>query len=61
MKANINSCIAIVGLGYVGLTLAVEFGKFRKVIGFDVSQSKVHELSSGCDSTLEVDNAELSN
>lgn len=46
--------IAVIGLGYVGLPLAVEFGKHRKVIGFDINQSRVNELSIGKDSTLEV-------
>lgn len=47
--------IAIVGLGYVGLPLAVEFGKQYKTIGFDINQSRVNELKSGKDSTLEVE------
>ena len=46
--------IAIIGLGYVGLPLAVEFGKTRKVLGFDINQSRVDELMSGVDNTLEV-------
>ena len=46
--------IAIIGLGYVGLPLAVEFGKTRKVLGFDINQSRVDELISGVDNTLEV-------
>ena len=36
-----NKVVAVVGLGYVGLPLAVEFGKKRKTIGFDLSQSKI--------------------
>lgn len=51
--------IAIVGLGYVGLPLAVEFGKFFSVIGFDVNESRIAELQSGVDRTLEVDQREL--
>lgn len=51
--------LAIVGLGYVGLPLAVEFGKQRAVIGFDINQSRVAELRAGHDSTLEVSDAEL--
>ena len=47
--------IAVVGLGYVGLPLAVEFGKKRNVIGFDINQSRINELQSGHDSTLEVE------
>lgn len=47
--------IAIVGLGYVGLPLAVEFGKTRPVIGFDISPARVADLARGVDTTLEVD------
>ena len=46
--------IAVIGLGYVGLPLAVEFGKIRPVLGFDINESRVSELRSGKDSTLEV-------
>jgi UDP-N-acetyl-D-galactosamine dehydrogenase len=49
-----NKTIAIIGLGYVGLPLAVEFGKKRKVVGFDINQARIAELRSGKDSTLEV-------
>ncbi len=48
-----KSTIAIIGLGYVGLPLAVEFGKRRKVIGFDINQQRIAELQSGQDHTLE--------
>jgi UDP-N-acetyl-D-galactosamine dehydrogenase len=51
--------IAIIGLGYVGLPLAVEFGKKYQTLGFDISQSRVNELKNGKDSTLEVSAAEL--
>jgi UDP-N-acetyl-D-galactosamine dehydrogenase len=51
--------IAVIGLGYVGLPLAVEFGKHRAVLGFDINQSRVAELQSGKDSTLEVTPEEL--
>ncbi|MDD9892033.1 MAG: Vi polysaccharide biosynthesis UDP-N-acetylglucosamine C-6 dehydrogenase TviB [Gammaproteobacteria bacterium] len=51
--------LAIVGLGYVGLPLAVEFGKKRPVVGFDINQKRVEELQSGKDSTLEVEPEEL--
>ena len=47
--------IAVIGLGYVGLPLAVEFGKNRSVIGFDINQQRVTELKGGYDATLEVD------
>lgn len=49
-----TSKIAIVGLGYVGLPLAVEFGKVRQVLGFDINEARIAELRSGKDSTLEV-------
>jgi len=52
--------IAIIGLGYVGLPLAVEFGKKFKTLGFDINQSRVSELSRGVDSTLECTSEELS-
>ena len=45
--------IAIIGLGYVGLPLAVEFGKKRSVIGFDINAARIRELSEGRDHTLE--------
>lgn len=54
---NLN--IGIIGLGYVGLPLAVEFGKKYPTIGFDINQSRVAELQSGVDSTLECSQAEL--
>lgn len=54
-----NLRIAIIGLGYVGLPLAVEFGKKYQTLGFDISQSRVNELKAGKDSTLEVSAAEL--
>lgn len=45
--------LAVVGLGYVGLPLAVEFGKKRAVVGFDINSARIKELSEGCDHTLE--------
>ena len=51
--------IGIIGLGYVGLPLAVEFGKIIDTIGFDINQSRIDELKRGIDRTLEVDNEEL--
>jgi UDP-N-acetyl-D-galactosamine dehydrogenase len=51
--------IAVIGLGYVGLPLAVEFGKYRKVIGFEINQSRVNELENGHDSTLETSDEDL--
>ena len=51
--------IAIIGLGYVGLPLAVEFGKKVPVVGFDIHQKRIDELKSGQDHTLEVSPEEL--
>lgn len=51
--------IAIIGLGYVGLPLAVEFGKVRQVIGFDINANRVDELRGGQDHTLECSAQEL--
>jgi UDP-N-acetyl-D-galactosamine dehydrogenase len=51
--------ICIVGLGYVGLPLAVEFGKIRNTIGFDINQNRINELEGGYDRTLEVETDEL--
>ena len=58
MKAK-DTRIAVIGLGYVGLPLAVEFGKKYPTIGFDVNRSRINALISGNDSTLEVDTAAL--
>ena len=54
-----ESKIAIIGLGYVGLPLAVEFGKATKTVGFDINEPRVQELKDGKDSTLEVEIEEL--
>lgn len=54
-----NSRVAIIGLGYVGLPLAVEFAKKLPVVGFDINVSRVEQLRNGQDLTLEVDNADL--
>ena len=51
--------IAVVGLGYVGLPLAVEFGRVRNVIGFDINESRIKELKKGVDKTLETTTDEL--
>ena len=51
--------IALIGLGYVGLPLAVEFGKKFETIGFDINDARVQELKEGKDSTLEVETDEL--
>jgi len=52
-------CIAIIGLGYVGLPLAVSFGKYRPTIGYDISKERVAALKAGHDSTLETADEEL--
>ena len=54
-----NKKIALIGLGYVGLPLAVEFGKKRTVIGFDINQARINDLKNGIDSTLETTLQEL--
>ncbi|MCR8922122.1 nucleotide sugar dehydrogenase [Dasania sp. GY-MA-18] len=59
MIGNNDASIAVIGLGYVGLPLAVEFGKKRPVIGFDINKDRVEELESGQDSTDEVTSREL--
>lgn len=51
--------IAVIGLGYVGLPLAVEFGKILDVVGFDINEARIRELKSGHDRTLEVEKDEL--
>ncbi|GIV36505.1 MAG: nucleotide sugar dehydrogenase [Cyclobacteriaceae bacterium] len=51
--------IAVIGLGYVGLPLAVEFGKIMNVVGFDISQQRIDELKQGHDRTREVEPEEL--
>ncbi|QSI32792.1 Vi polysaccharide biosynthesis UDP-N-acetylglucosamine C-6 dehydrogenase TviB [Variovorax sp. RKNM96] len=54
-----NQPIAIIGLGYVGLPLAVEFGKKRQVVGFDINAKRIAELQNGQDHTLETTPEEL--
>lgn len=56
---TLNAKIGIIGLGYVGLPLAVEFGKKVTTIGFDINKSRIDELRNGHDSTLECSNLEL--
>jgi len=60
MKLPIDTSIVIIGLGYVGLPLAVEFGKIYPTLGFDINQRRVQELREGIDHTLETDKHELS-
>jgi len=56
---NKDISLAVIGLGYVGLPLAVEFSKFRPVVGFDIKKDRIKQLRSGVDHTLEVANEEL--
>ena len=51
--------VAVVGLGYVGLPIAVAFGKHQRVIGFDINKVKIAELQKGIDRTGQVSSAEL--
>jgi UDP-N-acetyl-D-glucosamine/UDP-N-acetyl-D-galactosamine dehydrogenase len=59
MTALTDAKLAIIGLGYVGLPLAVEFGKHYQTLGFDINQARVAELKNGTDHTLEVSSEEL--
>lgn len=59
MLNNNSPRVAVIGLGYVGLPLAVEFGKQLPTVGFDINQHRVEALRSGIDSTLEISAAEL--
>jgi UDP-N-acetyl-D-galactosamine dehydrogenase len=58
-KTTSDLKLAIIGLGYVGLPLAVEFGKYRDVVGFDINEQRIVELKNGKDLTLEVETEEL--
>ena len=58
MKKN-QKDIVVIGLGYVGLPLAAEFGKSRRTIGFDINLERIKELQSGFDKTLELNKEEL--
>ena len=53
--------LAVIGLGYVGLPLALEFSKKRNVTGFDIQEKRIKELLSGIDKNLEVTKKELDN
>lgn len=55
-----QTTMAVIGLGYVGLPLAVEFAKVIPVVGYDINTQRIAELSAGTDSTLEVEPEELS-
>jgi UDP-N-acetyl-D-galactosamine dehydrogenase len=54
-----NLKLAIIGLGYVGLPLAVEFGRKRSVVGFDINPSRINDLKAGKDFTLETSHEEI--
>ncbi len=58
---NKEIILAIIGLGYVGLPLALEFAKKRSVIGFDIKKNRIKELESGIDKNLEIQKNELQN
>jgi UDP-N-acetyl-D-galactosamine dehydrogenase len=58
---NLKKNLAIIGLGYVGLPLAVSFAKKHNVVGFDISQSRIDELKAGIDITHEFSHSELNN
>src|SRR6201999_3614676 len=60
MELSMRGCrIGVVGLGYVGLPLAVEFGKLYETVGFDIKADRIAELKKGRDSTLECSADEL--
>jgi len=59
MDQKKQKTIAVIGLGYVGLPVAAEFGKKRPVIGFDINEKRIAELKSGLDVTREVTSDEL--
>ena len=59
MKNSAADRICVIGLGYVGLPLAVEFGKHRDVVGFDINQTRIDQLGAGNDLTREIEPAEL--
>lgn len=59
MSVSKNKTLAVIGLGYVGLPLAVEFAKYRPVIGFDINPARIKALQQGQDTTLEVSEEEL--
>ena len=58
-NAELHIKVAVLGLGYVGLPLAVEFAKLYKVLGFDINQKRLEELTNGYDTSLEVSKCDL--
>ncbi len=59
INSNKDLKLAIIGLGYVGLPLALEFAKKKLVIGFDIYEKRINELNSGIDKNLEFNKKEL--
>ena len=59
MSTKANPRIAIIGLGYVGLPLAVEFGKQLATVGYDIDAARIEHLRRGFDATLEISAEEL--
>jgi len=59
MKKSINTRVAVVDLGYVGLPLSVELGKRYRTIGFDINQQRIDALKERCDKTLELKPEEM--
>ncbi len=59
INSNKNLKLAIIGLGYVGLPLALEFSKKRSIVGFDINKTRIEELNSGIDKNLEFNKEEL--
>ena len=59
MSNKNNTKIAIIGLGYVGLPLAVEFGKIYETVGFDINETRINDLMSGKDATMEISSNQL--
>ena len=58
---HIKIKICVIGLGYVGLPLAIEFGKYRETLGFDINERKIESLKQGIDKTLEKSSFEIKN
>lgn len=56
-----NKKVAVVGLGYIGLPVAVSFSKEYKVVGYDISENRINELKSNIDKTNEIQHEDLKN
>ena len=59
MSRSIKRHISVIGLGYVGLPVAVSFGKKTEVIGYDINQNRINDLKNGYDATGEISSSEL--